>query len=91
MAQDYSENHYYRVVITEVDNGTEKVMHDEKHGGLYALMDSVDGKSFKELVLNDSLGHMATKIADSKHMKQAAKLATMFGMFDKANGESEKE
>ena len=82
----------YKVVITEIDeNGAEKVVHDEMHSGMTCLFDSPDGEGFSELVLNDSLGNMATKIADSKHMKQAAKLATMFGMFDKANGENAEE
>lgn len=82
----------YKVVITEIgENGAEKVVHDEMHSGMTCLFDSPDGEGFSELVLNDSLGNMATKIADSKHMKEAAKVAMMFGIFNKDNGENAEE
>lgn len=82
----------YKVVITEIgENGAEKVVHDEMHSGMTCLFDSPDGEGFSELVLNDSVGNMATKIADSKHMKRAAKLAAMFAMLDKGNSDSEAE
>ena len=75
--QNYSENHYYHVVITEVDNGKETVVHDENHGGMYALLDSVDGSSFEELILHDSMPNIAQKLFESEHGLDAAK-ACMF-------------
>ena len=87
--QNYSENHYYHVVITEVDNGEEKVVHDDNHGGMYALIDSVDGNSFEELVLHDSLPNIAQKLNDSEHGAVAARVCVFANTFGKEGKDNE--
>lgn len=87
--QIYSENHYYHVVITEVDNGKEKVLHDANHGGMYALIDSVDGEQFEELVVHDSLPNIAQKLNDSKHGAVAARACVFANMFGKEGTDNE--
>jgi hypothetical protein len=71
----------YRVVITEIDPETKaaKEVHvDELYKNVTLIADCADGEQMAEVVLNDSISGMATKIAQGKLTRKAVRLANVF-------------
>lgn len=79
----------YRLRITEIhEDGTEEIIHDEKTPGLFTIVESEDGDRFAEIVLHQNLVGMASKIAQSDHVRKAAELMHVLeGATNKMRGE----
>ena len=70
----------YQVTIKKIlEDGSEEIMHDAKSVGLFAIVDSEDGKRFAEIVYHQNLMDMAGKIAQSGNIKRAAQLSMALG------------
>lgn len=64
----------YRVVITDID--AEKVVLDEQFASVAMVAGCVENpEQLAEVILNDSIAHIATKIASSEKMSRAARFA----------------
>lgn len=70
----------YRVVVTEIDPETkaEKEVHvDELYKNVTLIADCADRNAMAEVVLNDNLVGIATKLAVGKKVSEAMKLAAV--------------
>lgn len=71
----------YHVVCTKIieENGavTESVEMDETYTGFAMLGKCEDDGKLNEVVMHESIAHLAAMIASSEHMKFAAKLACL--------------
>lgn len=66
----------YKLRIVKIDeNGEETVVADDRYKSIAMLADT-GGKGFTELIMNDNLIDLSTKIASAKVFRKAAKLAT---------------
>ena len=69
----------YHVVITEVDAKTNALIEthlDTNYKNVSLIADSVDGNIMTEVILNDNLIGIATKLLQATKMKEAVLLAS---------------
>lgn len=71
----------YRVVIEEINDEGNRVIHDEMHSSIAALMESADGTGFNEVLMHTNMMEMANLIVQSKRFRGAAEMATAFAKY----------
>jgi len=82
----------YHVVITEVDAKTNELIEthlDTNYKNVALVAGSVDGNSMAEVILNDNLIGIATKLSQGSKMKKAVLLASVLAKI--LNGKTAEE